>query len=273
MEKEKKNEKLSFGEKVIKISDNLYEGNKLIIIFIIILLVSATIQIVLFQMGILRVAGVSIDDPNSYIGWISISLTMIGSPLVFTGAIYQVRLNTKFFIFIFIGNIFMLINAILIGVLFGAISYILVLIIVVMRIKNWKKRDYSPTSLTDPNPLQRKKNQANFLRGLSYALLAFMFALLISEILFNLGYIEVYQDRPYIRWLDIIVFSFIIFGTILINYKLQESFLIFTIMKIFSIALLISFGQLILMTEALLWFTIDITSFMSWRYKQKHNIK
>ncbi len=258
--------------KFFEFSENLYESKKFLFFYLIIYTISSILQITLFATGNLKVADVFVNDFNAYIGWISIAIAIIGSPFVFVGAIYQVRLDRKAFPVIIIGNFILMMNVVLISLPYLILTYLITILIVISRWKNWSKRNFSPTSIFVKDRYQRLVNLKNFLISLQYSLLIFLFSLLTSEILVQKGLITAYQETNWIRWFEILTFSLTMFGTILINYKLQESFLIFSIMKFFSLALMIYYGQLILFIEGILWFVVDITSYSSWKYKERNNI-
>ncbi len=253
-------------------SEDLYESKKFIISYLLIYVIATFVQIWLFTNGSIKIAGVGIDDTNFYIGWISIAIVMIGSPLVFIGAIYQIRLDQKAFALIIMGNFILMWNVLLISLPYLILTYLITIFIIVSRWKNWNKRNHSPTSLFIKNKHQRKINLKNFLIALNYSLLIFLLSLWSSEILIRLDLIETYKENDWIRWFEILTFSLTMFGTILINYKLQESFLIFSIMKFFSLTLMIYYGQILLFAEGFLWLFIDITSYASWKYKEQNNI-
>ncbi len=133
---------------VSKKANNFLNSNKAFIFFLGGVVVSSLINVIMFSFNIndftidtLWWGSISVNDSNSYIGWIEIIVAAFGSLLTIWGVIWTIRFDKRFIYPLVVGEVLVIIDAIMLGLVFTGLSYVLMVISALYNFFMWNNVD------------------------------------------------------------------------------------------------------------------------------------
>lgn len=186
------------------------------------------------------------SSSNSWIGWTEITIASLGSLLVITGVIMVIRFEKNFIIPLTIGNVLVILDASIVGAIFTALSYFLMLCSGIYSWIQWNK------DADDDNKMTNKK-YIFFTIGL---VIYFLVGFLISN--------QVYGSIEWTTMIDVISSGIVVFCWLLLFNKNKYGFIGFFLTDITYIILFSAQGLIAAGSSYIVYAFIDSTSFISW---------
>lgn len=197
-----------------------------------------------FDEGIL-----SVNSNHGWVGWIELIISMIGSIFTVWSDILIIRFDKKFIFPLIIGTSFTIINALLVGWAFTAISYFIMMITGILSFFKWK------------NENEESKMNSNIWILILVGLVLYISLglLLVNE----LNYLEGLNN--FWNWSDIIGSGIVMSSYIILLRKSKYGFLGFVVTDLYYI---VAYAIALYWTDAamyLIYFLfIDSPAFLSW---------
>lgn len=205
---------------------------------------------------------VSVDSAFGWVGWIEVSLSSVASALTIFGVILLIRLDKKFIIPTLIGEAFIFINAILVGYLFTALSYFLMIPAAIYSYIQWDKVD-------EDNSNQMTRNTWLFTAAM-FAFYIFVGATMIMTINYELGGYDILDQTDWTAWLELISSAVVTCAWFVMLRKNKWGFLGFVITDITYVSLYLAAGEWATTSSYLVYMVIDTTSLLSWWTKDEN---
>ncbi len=191
----------------------------------------------------------SSSDNNAWIGWIEMIIATIGSTLTIWGVILTIRFNKNFIYPLAIGEIFVIIDALLIGAIMTCFSYLLMLISAFYNFIYWKKIDKDN---------ENKMNSYYWIFVFSFLI---GYIILFSLINFKSGFYEIDEFN---NWNDIVSSGIVVISWFILLRKSKWGFLGFLLTDITYMTMYFSAHLFSIGSSYIVYLFIDITSFLAW---------
>lgn len=223
-------------------------------IFLTLLLIISLINIISFELGWIDISLIASDSitHNSKLAWLGIleiMISSIGSMLTISGVILTIRFDKKFIYPLVIGEILIIIDSMIIGAIFTAFSYFIMIIFAIMNYLKWKNEDDNKNKMT---------------KTIWSVLIIFlgvyiMFGLFIQVLVLG--------ENNYLGYFDVINSGIVSISWFILLRKNKLGFIGFLITDILYLILFIDAGLFTAGIGYLIYIFIDSISFISWMDK------
>ncbi|BDU67363.1 MAG: hypothetical protein TYPL_0160 [Candidatus Tyloplasma litorale] len=188
------------------------------------------------------------SSSNAWIGWFEITISTIGSLLTISGVILTIRFDKKFIWPLLIGEVLIIIDAIILGAFLTSFSYFLMIISAIYNYYKWN------TEFDNQN----KMNLTNWIIVVIFILFYIGF---FTTIMFSFSD---YDYKVLADWNDIISSGIVVASWYIILRKSKWGFLGFLITDITYLLYFFTSGVWASGSSYIVYLFIDSTSFISW---------
>ncbi len=143
----------SIIDKVSKSANNFLQSYKAFIFFLGGLFIISIVNIIMFTFNINGFTidtqwwgSIDVHSSNSYIGWFEIIIAALGSILTIWGVIWTIRFDKRFIYPLVVGESLVVIDAIILGLVFTGLSYVIMIASALYNFFMWNKVDDSDES-------------------------------------------------------------------------------------------------------------------------------
>ncbi len=259
-------ESMENESKIYRISYNInkfYATNLAFIIFISLLLLTAFIQIILFEFGVVGVNDIYKGDPNEWIFWFVTFLGISVSSCSLVGNILVQREKSSFIYWASVSISLSFINLMLAKSFFIAFTLFIAYGLLIHRYKHWKSHE-----------------QGNTKNHNTPKIVSIIIAIGFIYLLFSLAVVGIWGEQIYNKngsnakpewtwWMDAISSGLIIISILLVNVKNKWGFLFQALTTLLSVTIYLEAGQYILVLYLILISILSFTTFLSWIYKDR----
>ncbi len=186
-------------------------------------------------------------DSNSWLGWLEICFAGVGSTLTIWGVIWTLRFDKRFIFPLMIGETMVVIDAIVLGWTFTAISYILMMISAMYNYILWNKEDDNISKM-----------------DLFNWIMVGAFIIIYSIGGIGLSMVMIEGKLGFVNYNDVISSGIVVASWYVILRKSKWGFVTFVATDILYLFAYLSVGVWATGFSYLVYLFIDSTSFISW---------
>lgn len=255
------------NDKACRKMNDFYKSSNSMIFFLTIISIFSILQMILFFTNVMAVNNTFFDghskpgfDPQKmWLLYFSFSLSITGAIAGFIGGVFGVRKDPKFILWATYQSACTAITSIIMGSLIYGIFTVLIILTNFLRIYVWIEFPKRGISLNT-----RKNNVIVIIVGATTLFVMLVLVGIYQDSIYG----ELSKEYSWYGYFDVLGAVLNLMGIVFLLIKSRVAFPIFLVAKIFLLACFGVNGQIVPIIQLLLFSIMDITSFMSWGYKE-----
>ncbi len=200
-------------------------------------------------------------DPNAWIGWLGISISMLGGTIAMIGTLLIIRLDKRFIIPVLIGETLIIFDAIIAGYVFTGLSYLIMAVSAIYIWWSWNSES------DDEDSTKSTMNWIWWVIILSTTIIYMIVGALIS----TLSNSPLVDPSEMFTWIDLSCSAFVIASWILMNKKDKSAFIGFISTDILYLVVYFMMGYWATSVYYVVYLMSDTVSMFSWVAKDMNN--